>query len=419
MDIIYFNQHVLNNLFYILVSIFFCYFISDHVRVFQKKLYYLRALKILCLSIPIILCMKFPIYTAPNCVHDLRQIPLLIGTLYGGWIVGLPLLIILLVARFIFYGFNYITVIVYVVMFIITLAFSFRFKKLNRVQKFMMSTLLTLFIGILTTVIAILISDFTVTDSYVIYFIFVPPIAMLFIVYIVETLNDAIIARTKLIKVEKMEVVSNLAASISHEIRNPLTVVKGFMQFLKEPNLSHNVREKYFDLALEELDRARFIIDDYLTFAKPAPEKVERIMVDRELEKVIGMVKPLANMNSVHISKYLVKGCIKGNSHHFHQCFLNLLKNSIEAMPNGGELCISTRICKNEIVIKIQDSGIGMTQEQMNRFGEPYFSTKEKGTGLGSMVALKIIQTMRGTLEIDSVVDKGTTLTITLPLCNK
>ena len=88
-------------------------------------------------------------------------------------------------------------------------------------------------------------------------------------------------------------------------------------------------------------------------------------------------------------------------------------------MPNGGTLNISSSISNNKVIIRIEDSGIGMSQEQINRFGEPYFSTKTKGTGLGTMVAVKIIETMQGSLRIRSVVNKGTTLTITFPKCSQ
>ncbi|MEH7280181.1 HAMP domain-containing sensor histidine kinase, partial [Bacillus toyonensis] len=120
-------------------------------------------------------------------------------------------------------------------------------------------------------------------------------------------------------------------------------------------------------------------------------------------------------MNTIHITKDFSKATIVGNKQHFQQCFLNLIKNSIEAMPNGGTLNISSTISNNKVIIRIEDSGIGMSQEQINRFGEPYFSTKSKGTGLGTMVAVKIIETMHGNLKIQSTVSKGTALTITFP----
>ena len=411
----YINQHVLNNLFYILVSVFVFYFIYDHGEIFKKRTSYRDALLAVCMGLSIILCMKFPIYIDEQCIHDFRQIPFLVGTLYGGGIVGFILLLTLLAARSLIYGFEYITAVVYTTMFIIAALVSPTFKALKRSSKLSMSVWLTLFLAVLTTFLAIIIAQFPVTDSYIVYFILLPPIGMLFVVYIMETLKEAIIMRSKLVKVEKMEVVSQLAASISHEIRNPLTVVKGFIQLLKTPSLSQDAKARYIQIALDEINRAEAIINDYLTFAKPASNKVERLMVDDQLRKVIQMLAPMAHMNSIEIVEELQPGAIVGNIQYFQQCFLNLIKNSIEAMPNGGTLTISSFLHGNHVIITIKDTGVGMTTEQMNRFGEPYFSTKEKGTGLGTMVAVKMIQTMQGTLHIQSEVNKGTTLTITFP----
>jgi two-component system, sporulation sensor kinase B len=411
----YINQHVLNNLFYILVSVFVFYFIYDHGEIFKKRPSYRDALLAVCMGLPIILCMKFPIYIDEQCIHDFRQIPFLVGTLYGGGIVGFILLLTLLAARSLIYGFEYITAVVYITMFIIAALVSPTFKALKRSSKLSMSVWLTLFLAVLTTFLAIIITQFPVTDSYIVYFILLPPIGMLFVVYMMETLKEAIIMRSKLVKVEKMEVVSQLAASISHEIRNPLTVVKGFIQLLKTPSLSQDAKDRYIQIALDEINRAEAIINEYLTFAKPASNKVERLMVDDQLRKVIQMLAPMAHMNSIEIVEKLQPGAIVGNIQYFQQCFLNLIKNSIEAMPNGGTLTISSFLHGNHVIITIKDTGVGMTTEQMNRFGEPYFSTKEKGTGLGTMVAVKMIQTMQGTLHIQSEVNKGTTLTITFP----
>ncbi|WIY63455.1 sensor histidine kinase [Bacillus arachidis] len=416
MDFIYINQNVLNNLLYILISVFVFYFLYNN-RIFFKK--YKKTLIVICTSVPLILCMKFPIYIDENCVHDLRQIPFLIGTLYGGLPVGIALLSIMLLIRFVFYGVNFLTVIVYITMLIFTAYYSSKFNQLNRRKKLIISMILPFFLALLTTFIAVVLSDFPITKLYIAYFIILPPIIMLFVVYINEVLRDAVIMRSKLVKMEKMEIVSQLAASISHEVRNPLTVVKGFTQLLKTPNLSQESREQYIEHILGELNRAQVIIDDYLTFAKPASQKIDNIVIDQELKRVISMMMPLCNMNSINVSEKLETGSITGNTQHFQQCFLNLIKNSIEAMPNGGKLSFKSSVCENKITIVIKDSGIGMTQEQINRFGEPYFSTKTKGTGLGTMVALKIIETMNGTLDINSVVNKGTTLTITFPQSNE
>ncbi|WP_243522196.1 HAMP domain-containing sensor histidine kinase [Bacillus pseudomycoides] len=416
MNFLYINQNVLNNLLYILSSVFVFYFIYDNGKFFKK---YKKTLIVICTSIPLILCMKYPIYIDENCVHDLRQIPFFIGTLYGGLPVGIALLTIMLLIRFVFYGVNFLTVIVYIIMLIFTALSSSKFNQLSRRKKLMMSMILPFLLALLTTFVVVILSDFPVTQSYINFFIILPPIIMLFVVYMNEVLRDAVMMRSKLVKMEKMEIVSQLAASISHEVRNPLTVVKGFTQLLKTPDLPQESREQYIEHILGELNRAQVIIDDYLTFAKPAPQKVDNIIIDQELKRVISMMMPLCNMNSINVSEELVTGSIIGNTQHFQQCFLNLIKNSIEAMPNGGTLSVHSSIFENKIIIVIKDSGIGMTQEQINRFGEPYFSTKTKGTGLGTMVAVKIIETMNGTLNINSIVNKGTTLTITFPQNNE
>lgn len=386
MDFVYINQNVLNNLLYILCSIFVFYFIYDS-RHYLKK--YKILLITLCSSIPLILCMRYPIYMDESCIHDLRQIPVIIATLYGGFPVGIILFTILLITRFIFYGFNMLTVVVYGIMFIVTALASSKSDKVNTIK-------------------VVNIARKKVKNME-------KATLMLFIVYINEVIKDAVLMRSKLIKMEKMEIVSQLAASISHEVRNPLTVVKGFTQLLKTQNLTPESRDEYIKHILEELNRAQEIIDDYLTFAKPAPEKLDQISVKQELNRVINMILPLCNMNTIHITQDFSEATIVGNKQHFQQCFLNLIKNSIEAMPNGGTLNISSSINNSKVEIRIEDSGVGMSQEQIHRFGEPYFSTKTKGTGLGTMVAVKIIETMHGSLKIRSIVSKGTTLTITFP----
>ena len=414
MNFIYINYNILDNLFYILVSILIYFTLFDHSNRLNQ---YRKALITTCMSFSIILSMKFPIYIDEYCVHDLRQIPFIIGTLYGGWPVGAALLVIILTFRFAFYGFNLLTLIVYIVIFIITALFSSKFKNFNRKNKLNSSILLILFLGILTSFISIVMSDyFRITEAYVFYFIILPPFIIVLALYIIEILKDAIIIRTQMVRLEKMEVVSQLAASISHEVRNPLTVVKGFVQLLKAPDLTQEVREQYIQHAVRELNSAESIISEYLAFAKPALEKVENILINREIGYVIEMIKPLANMNLVTISNQLAPGITRGNIQHFKQCFLNLIKNGIEAMPNGGELNIVSYVNNFDIIIEISDNGVGMNKEQINRFGEPYYSSKEKGTGLGSMVAVKTIQTMNGTLHLTSALNKGTTISITLPV---
>jgi two-component system sporulation sensor kinase B len=386
----------------------------DNVKKFKN---HKNLLLTVSMSLPIVLCMKFPIYTDQYCVHDLRQIPLFIGTLYGGWAAGAALLIISLFTRFAIYGFNSLTLVVYLVLYLATVLFSTKFNRMNKKSKLMTSALLIFVLELLTTEIALKMSDyFKVTEAYIFYFIMIPPVTMFFLVYLIEVLMDAIHIRSNIVKMEKMDVVSQIAASISHEVRNPLTVIKGFIELLKTPDLSQNDKERYIQHALRELSTAEAIISDYLAFAKPAIEKVEPIVIDKEIKNLIEVIKPFANMNTVKVTNQLGSGMVLANTNYFRQCILNLMKNAIESMENGGELKVLSLTDKNHAIIKISDNGIGMSKEQINRYGEPYYSNKEKGTGLGSMVVLKTVQTMNGKLDIESVPSDGTTIMITLPL---
>ncbi|MFP3846517.1 DUF4084 domain-containing protein [Priestia filamentosa] len=222
-------------------------------------------------------------------------------------------------------------------------------------------------------------------------------------------------------KSEKLEIVSHLAASISHEVRNPLTVAKGFMQLFYE-DLKGNSKKQLCDIAIKELDRAAEIINDYLMFAKPAIEHKEMISIWSELQHAVTIVTPLANMNTVQIQLPLPHdedGFILGDRQKLQQCLINVLKNGIEAMPNGGKLQVLLHHHHSDLQIDIHDSGKGMTQEQINRLGEPYFTTKEKGTGLGMMVSFSIVKGMKGSINVTSEPQKGTCFSIKFPLYQK
>lgn len=221
-------------------------------------------------------------------------------------------------------------------------------------------------------------------------------------------------------KSEKLEIVGHLAASMSHEVRNPLTTARGFMQLLCEDS-SMQQGKQYLPIAIQEIDRATEVINHYLTFAKPVPVTVEKIDFLEEIQSMIQIITPLSNMNNVQISftfhkqkKYF----ILGEKSKLQQAFINILKNAIEAMPDGGKLQLSLYSKESLIQIDIQDTGIGMTPEQLNRLGEPYFSTKkhDKGTGLGMMVAFSIVKGMNGEIKVTSEVGRGTCFSIQFPV---
>jgi two-component system sporulation sensor kinase B len=142
--------------------------------------------------------------------------------------------------------------------------------------------------------------------------------------------------------------------------------------------------------------------------------------ISEEIHHVTHIMTPLANMNGVAIDFTFdeeVKFFVMGERRKLQQCLINLFKNSIEAMQNGGTLTIKVGKEGGAVIVNIIDTGCGMTQEQINRLGEPYFTTKEKGTGLGTMVSFSIIHYMKGKVSVSSVKGKETCFSLEFPLC--
>jgi two-component system sporulation sensor kinase B len=216
-------------------------------------------------------------------------------------------------------------------------------------------------------------------------------------------------------RTEKMQIISELAASIAHEVRNPLQVTRGFLQLLSGKSVDHD--KSYFTLAIQELDRASSIITDFLTFAKPELDILVELNLQHELAQIETMITPLVLLNNgeleVHVPEPQI---ILGNSSKFKQALINIIKNSIESIHEEGHITISAWAEGGIAVIRIVDNGEGMEPEQIAKLGEPYFSTKTKGTGLGLMVTFRIIEVMEGTLEFHSEKGKGTAAIIRFPL---
>lgn len=216
---------------------------------------------------------------------------------------------------------------------------------------------------------------------------------------------------------EKMEIISQLAASVAHEVRNPLQVTRGFLQLLQDKTT--NDKEKGFMvLAIDELDRASEIITDFLTFAKPQLEQTTLLNIAGELRQIEGILVPLAIMQGGVIKVDLEADLyVRGNSSKFKQALINIIKNSIEALNEEGAIFIRAYMDEDtkNIVIRIKDNGEGMSEEDLKRLGEPYYSKKTKGTGLGLMVTYRIIEVMQGKVEFISKKGVGTEAIIQFP----
>lgn len=368
------------------------------------------------------LCMLFPFSMGDGLNWDLRRIPFIIGILYGGPKNGVILFTFLLVTRFFIGGDPgfYISVITCSIMAIILSLLSKYYLKMPLGQKIFMSGLLV----ILYTQIAFFASINLGNEGFPAnmwseYFV-INILAILMATLLIEVIRINSDMLKKLMKAEKLEVVSHLAASISHEVRNPLTTCKGFLQLSQQEEPSPYIKQ-YLATAIQELDRASDIINDYLTFARPAPEKIEQISIYQEVRNVVNILTPLANMNNVQMLVNIEKrdqAYILGDRKKLEQSLINIVKNGIESMGNGGRLEIKIDYQYPLVRVEIRDEGKGMTQHQINRLGEPYFTTKEDGTGLGMMVSYSIIKGMGGQINVDSEIGNWTSFSIEFPVAH-
>lgn len=234
-------------------------------------------------------------------------------------------------------------------------------------------------------------------------------ISMVVYTYFTENTLASIRLREHVHKAEKLNIVSELAASIAHEVRNPLTVVRGFIQLTKIK--VDKTLQSYMDTAIHELDRAEQIISDYLNFAKPQLEsKTEKFNMSKALEELILLMQSYANIKGIPLIQNIEEELyIIGDHFKFKQAILNLTKNAIEATEHGQvEVTASFSEKKQMITIQVKDTGTGMTSEQLQRLGDPYYTTKSQGTGLGLMVTFRLIESIGGTLKFESALGKGT-----------
>ncbi|MEH7416614.1 PAS domain S-box protein [Neobacillus drentensis] len=215
---------------------------------------------------------------------------------------------------------------------------------------------------------------------------------------------------------DKLAAVGQLAAGVAHEIRNPLTSMKGYAEFLqldeKDPE-----RMEFLNIILEEIERVNTIVEDFMVLAKPKAVELEEKNVVPVIRNVVSLLEFEARKKNVRLSfdcnQEIIQ--IECDENRLKQVFLNFIKNGIEAMPNGGDLHVKTVIYDNNVQISIQDSGVGISKEKLKKLGEPFFTTKKNGNGLGLMVSFKIIESHNGKVFVESEPNKGTTFNILLP----
>lgn len=230
-----------------------------------------------------------------------------------------------------------------------------------------------------------------------------------------KDLSEQMVEDERLMQSERLSTAGQLAAGIAHEIRNPLTAINGFMKLLRS---SEHKNEQYFSIIESELKRIEFIVNELLILSKPQTVNINKpLNFSSIIEQVITLMSGQAAMKNIEILPTFPEQSIwiLGEPNQLKQVFINLFKNAIEAMDHGGIIHIQICSSDNKARIHVQDEGCGMTEEQIQRLGRPFFTTKESGTGLGFMITQNIIHNHGGVISIVSELEHGTTFTVTIP----
>lgn len=216
----------------------------------------------------------------------------------------------------------------------------------------------------------------------------------------------------KMTKLDRLNIIGEMAAGIAHEIRNPMTTVRGFLQFLSIKKEFIKQKEN-FDLMIDELDRANSIITEFLSLAKNKNMEFSDINLNTIIHDIYPLLQADAMRNNCEIKVILGDiPNVSADQSSIRQLILNLVRNGLDAMPKSGIITIYTEAVESKVLLSIQDCGIGIPPEIRDKLGTPFFTTKEQGTGLGLAICYQIIQRHAATLSIESSPGQGTTFTV-------
>jgi signal transduction histidine kinase len=219
----------------------------------------------------------------------------------------------------------------------------------------------------------------------------------------------------RIAQAEKLRMIGELASGMAHEIRNPLTTIKGFLQLSRIHG--YNV-EPWYELIMQEIDRMGALTSEFLRFSKPKLSDFRPFSIHTCIQRAISLME-------LEVSRLGHRICYMGADPSLHvymdqdkivQLLLNLVKNALEAMPNQGQLTVRLSRTDEDAVIEVCDTGVGMSDDELSHIFQPFYTSKEDGTGLGLPICLKIAHDHGGKIEAESVMMQGTTIRLKLPL---
>ena len=233
----------------------------------------------------------------------------------------------------------------------------------------------------------------------------------------VQDITEQKLMEAKIRQAEKFKVLGQMAAGLAHEIRNPLTSIRGFLQ-LRCLRGEDQSEKGFIQIMLEEIDRVNKLLSEFLVLAKQVPPRKELHSLKTLLTKVVALISSEATLMNitVRINVPELLPLLAIDSEQIKQVIINVTQNAMEAMPKGGTLDIHVLNQYGQVKIYLTDTGDGIDSRILNKIYDPFYTTKEAGTGLGLSLCQRIIENHAGKFELDSIVGEGTKVTITLPI---
>ena len=230
--------------------------------------------------------------------------------------------------------------------------------------------------------------------------------------------HERLLLKEKLADAQRLASLGEMVAAVSHEIRNPLGIISSTAELLKEKLAKTDPQDQLADVIVEEANRLNSIVTDFLSFARPQAPNFMPCQVDEVIEKNLSFLSPEIDRNGYRVHKRFATDIpeIEADPGLLYQAFLNILMNAMHAMPQGGDIYIELSARKHTLTIVFTDQGPGIPDETLVKIWEPFFTTKDKGSGLGLPIVRKIIEGHGGLIEADNAPEKGTQVTVTLPV---
>ncbi|WP_018751108.1 sensor histidine kinase [Paenibacillus sanguinis] len=410
----------------LILQLFFAHmpFVMFHVFYRDQPRNYTPNFIVVTSMICLFLSMTFGTSVVEGYFYDTRYIIMFFGLIFGGLQTGLVLL-----AEFILYRLylggagTLLALLTILVIFPVSYLLSRFYARVER--KRVVTSSAGLLFAIVPMVLVYLENPVLFNNHLFFHLVWVPLHNMLGCCLLISLFRKAVADKELFINYaqnERVRAVSHMAASLVHEVRNPLTAVKGFLTLIREGATDRGRTERYIEICMSELARTEYILSEYLAISKPIGNKLLPTDLGHLLSITKDVMSPYANMHNVllEIEHPEERVWILANPDKMKQVLVNFIKNAVEAcaeVPQGqGKVSLDLQMAARKVTLTIRDNGIGMSEEQAKRLGSIYFSTKASGTGLGMTFSYQLILSLGGSISVKSAPGVGTEFNISLPV---